>query len=132
MDVGQPFEADAQAAEVVQPGVCALDDPAGFAQATAVRFAAPGDFGGDASGVQRPAVLVVVVAAVGLDDGGLGQRSAALAADGWDGLDQGQELGNVVAVGAGQDRRERDALRFGDEVVLGAGTSAVGGVRSRF
>lgn len=132
MDIGQPFETDTQAAEVVQPGVGALNDPAGFAQATAVRFATPGDLGGDAGGVEWPAILVVVVTAVGLDDDGLGQRSAPLAADGWNGLDQGQQLRDVVAVGAGQDCRERDALRFGDEVVLGAWASAVGGVRSCF
>jgi hypothetical protein len=28
------------------------------------------------------------------------------------------ELGDIVAVGARQDERERDALRFGNEVVL--------------
>jgi hypothetical protein len=72
VDVGQPFESDAQAAEVVQPSVGAFDDPAGLAQAATVRFAATGDLGGDAGGVQRSAVLVVIVAAVGLDDGGFG------------------------------------------------------------
>jgi len=28
------------------------------------------------------------------------------------------KLSDVVAVGAGEDHRERDALRFGDEIVL--------------
>ena len=37
-----------------------------------------------------------------------------------------------VAIGPGQDDRERDALGFGDEMVLGAWTSAVGGIRSCF
>jgi hypothetical protein len=132
VDVGQSFEADAQAAKVVQPGMGALDDPTGLAQAAAVRFATPGNLGGDAGCVQWPAILVVVVTAVGLDDDRLGQRSPPLATDGRDCFDQRQELRDVVAVGAGQDRRERDALRFGDEVVLGTGTSAVGGVRSCF
>lgn len=132
MNDGQPLEADAQAPEVVQPSMGALDDPTGLAQAAAVRLATAGDLSGDAGGVQWSAVLVVVVAAVGLDHGGLGQRSATFAADRRDGLDQGEELGDVVAVGAGEDQRERDALRFGDEMVLGAGASAVGGVRSCF
>ena len=110
----------------------ALDDPTGLAKTAAVWLATAGDLGGDARGVQGLAVLVMVVAAVGLDHGGLGQRSATFAADRRNGLDQRQELGDVVPVGAGQDERKRDALRFGNEVVLGAGASAVGGIRSRF
>jgi hypothetical protein len=31
------------------------------------------------------------------------------------------ELGDVVAVAAGEGERERDAVRVGDQVVLGAG-----------
>ena len=132
MNDRQALEADTQTAEVMQPSVGALDDPTGLAKAAAVRFATSGELGGDTGGVQGSAVLVVVVAAVGLDHGGFGQRSAPLAADRWDGLDQRQELRGVVTIGAGQDERERDTLRIGDEMVLGAGASAVGGVRSCF
>ena len=38
--------------------------------------------------------------------------------DRWDGINQCVKLGDIVAVRAGEDYRERDALRFGDEVVL--------------
>ena len=43
MDAGQAFPAQAQAAEEVQPGEGALDDPAQRAEAGAVLGAAPGD-----------------------------------------------------------------------------------------
>lgn len=128
----QALETNTQAPEVMQPGVRAFDDPAGLAKTAAVRLATPGDFGGDARGVQGLAVLVMVVATIGLNDVGLGQRATTLAADRGNGLDQRQKLGDIVAIGAGQDERERDALRFGNEMVLGAGASAISGVRSRF
>jgi len=55
-----------------------------------------------------------------------------LVAAGRNRLDQRDELSDVVAVGAGEDYREWDALRVGDEVVLGAWSSAIGGIRSCF
>jgi hypothetical protein len=60
----------------------------------------------------------VIVAPVALNDARLRKRPTALAADGRDGINQRVKLGDIVAVRAGQDYRERDALRFGDEVVL--------------
>ena len=95
-----------------------------------MRLAAAGNLGGDARGVEWAAILVVVVAAVGLHEAPFRQRSAALAADRRDRLDQAQKLGDAVSIGASEDYRERDALRFGDEMVLGARASAIGGIRS--
>lgn len=132
MDDRQSLEADAQSPKVVQPTQSALDDPTGLSQTAAMRLAAARDLGGDARRVEWPAVLVVVVAAIGLHEPRFRQRSAALAADWRDRLDQREKFGDVVAVGAGEDYRERDALRFGNEVVLGTGASAIGGIRSCF
>lgn len=132
MDGSEAFESNAQTPEVMQPGVGSFDDPAGFAKTAAMRHAASRDLGGDTGGVQGLTVLVMVVATIGLDQARLGERPAALAADRRNSLDERQELGDVVTVGAGQDHRERDALRFGDEMVLGAGASAIGGIRSCF
>lgn len=56
----------------------------------------------------------------------------ALAPNVWNGLDQCIELGNVVAVCAGQDDRERDALRVDDEVVLAAELAPVRGIGAGF
>ena len=71
------------------------------------------------------AVLVVVVAAVGDHPVGALARTPRLAADGADAVDQGQQLGDVVAVGAGVGRQQRDACGVADQVVLGACASAV-------
>jgi len=60
----------------------------------------------------------VIVAPVTLNDAGLRKRPAAFASNGRDGVNQWMKLGHIVAVGTREDYRERDALRFGDEVVL--------------
>jgi hypothetical protein len=52
------FESNAQAPEVMQQGSCALDDPSGFAKATAVRLTSTGDLGRDARSVSWPKVFV--------------------------------------------------------------------------
>jgi hypothetical protein len=60
----------------------------------------------------------VIVAPVALNNAGLRKRPAALASNRRDGINQWVKLGNIVTVGASEDYRERDALRFGNEVVL--------------
>lgn len=116
----------------MQPGDRALDYPARGAQPAPVGFAAAGDQRSDAGSVQRLAVLVVVVAAIALHELRFAQRPAALAANRRERGHQWVQLRDVVAVSTGENQRERDALRFGDEVVLGAGASAIGGIGSCF
>ncbi|MGF6798579.1 hypothetical protein OKW48_002011 [Paraburkholderia youngii] len=118
MDEGKAFEADAQSPEVMKPRNGALDHPACLAQSAAVGLAASGDFGSDAGCVQRTAVFVVIVAPIALNDAGLRKRPAALAGNGSDRINQRVKLDDIVTVGAGEDYRERDALRFGNEVML--------------
>lgn len=60
----------------------------------------------------------MIVSPVALNDTGLRKRPAALACNGRNGVNQHVKLGDIVAVCAGEDYRERDALRFGNEVVL--------------
>ncbi len=66
MEVAAAFVADAEPFELVEPGEGALDDPSGFAQAGAVGDAASRDQGLDAAFPQQAAVLVEVVASVGI------------------------------------------------------------------
>jgi hypothetical protein len=102
VDVGAALPADAQAAELVQEVDGGFDDPALFAQPGAVLGGAPSDDGLDAALPQLAAVLVVVVAAVGDQALGALARPSDTAADRFDGVDERQELGDVVAVAAGQ------------------------------
>ena len=60
----------------------------------------------------------MIVAPVALNDAGLRKRPAALASNGRNRVHQRVKLGDVVAIGAGEDYRERDALRFGNDVML--------------
>ena len=65
VDGREAFEPDVQPCEGVR------DDPAGLAEATAVRLAAKGDLRGDAGSVHWLAIFVVIVATIGLYDDGL-------------------------------------------------------------
>lgn len=118
--VGVAFVARPEAAEVVQVGEGALDDPALAAEPGAVRDAAFGDDGFDASCPEQAAVLGVVIAAVGQHDVGLDPRAPDLAGDRSrrQPVQQRDQLGDVVAVAAGQGDRERDAAGIDDQVVL--------------
>jgi hypothetical protein len=116
--VGVAFVADPQAPEVVQVRERALDDPALAPEPGAVRDAASGDHGCDVARPEDPAVLVVVIAAVSEQPVGLGAGPADLARDRADRVQQRYELGDVVAVAAGQADRQRDAAGVDDQVVL--------------
>ena len=60
----------------------------------------------------------MIVTSVALNDPGFRKRAARFAGDARDGVNQRVKLGDIVAVGTSEDYRERDALRFCDEVVL--------------
>jgi hypothetical protein len=96
---------------VVEPGEGALDDPADAAEAGAVPGLASSDLGRDASGAERAPVLVVVVAAVGGHTRRPSAWPADLAAHRRHTLDERDQLGDVVAVAAGDRPGERDPGR---------------------
>jgi hypothetical protein len=87
--------------------------------------AAPGDVRGDLHGADPVTIRLVVVAAVGVQVPWPAARPAALAADRRHGLDQQEQLGDVVAVAAGQDGGQRDTVGLDDHVVLAAGLAPV-------
>ena len=131
MDVAAAFVADVQAAELVDPGEAALDDPADAAESGAVFGLAAGDAAGDAALAQAATLFLVVVAAVGDDEVGASARSPRAALDGRDAVEQRLQLGDVVAVGAGQYPGERDAVGVDEEVVFGARPAPVDRARAR-
>jgi hypothetical protein len=116
---------------MVEPGEGALDDPADTTQAGAVFGLAASDLRLDPSSAQLAPVLVVVVAAVGSDPVGSTARSTDLAAHRWDALDQRHELGDVVAVAAGERPGERDPGRVYEQVMLGAVSGSINRARAR-
>lgn len=124
MDVVASFPADPQAAEAVQSGDRPLDDPPEGAQAGAMRLATLADHRPDAA-LPHESTVVVVVAAVGEEHVGPPTRPADHAGNGGDLVQERKELGDVVAIAAGQRRRERDALAVGDDVVFAARACAV-------
>ena len=125
MNVSAAFVAGPEPLEGVQPGEAALDHPPLAAQPGAVGDAAAGDPRRDATGAEPAAVGVVVVAAVGEQLPWAAARPAASTADRRHGIDQRNQLRDVVAVAAGDTDRQRDTTGVTDQVVLGAGTPAV-------
>jgi len=132
MDRRQSLVAYAQTPELMQPGDGTFHDPAGFAQATAMSGATASDLGIDAALGQERAQRIGIICAVSLDQLGSTFRGPAQAGNGRDGIEQGQHLGDVVAVGLGEHYRKRDTLRIREKVVLAARTTAIGWVRSTF
>jgi len=112
----------------VQQGDGLLDDVAVDTQAGAVWVVAAGEYRDGVAGAHRAPVLVVVVSAVGVQPADPPLRPAA---SWWVGFDlpdlvqQGQELGAVVAVAASQRHRQRDAGGVDEDVVFAAGATAV-------
>lgn len=118
MDVGSPLPANPQPAMLMKPAERALDDPTLASESGAVLGLLAGDQRPDAPLPHEPAVVVVVVAAIAHNRVGATTRPAHPAADAGDGVEQRDELGDVVAVAARQADRERDAARIGQEVML--------------
>ena len=115
----------------MEPGEGALDDPADTTEPGTVLGLATGDLGLDPSGAELAPILVVVVAAVGGDPVGATAGSADFAADWWDAFDERDELGDVVAVAAGDCPGERDPGRVYEKVVLGAVSGSINRARAR-
>ncbi len=87
--------------------------------------AASGDQGFDAALPQQAAVLVEVVAPVGVQAPWFAAGAPPQSPDRWNGIEQRQELGDVVPVAAGERDGEWGSVAVDDQVVLGAGAGAV-------
>jgi hypothetical protein len=132
VDLVAAIGADEQAAAVVEPSEGALDDPALPAKPGAVLAPAAGDHRLDPPASQEPSVLVVVVTAIGDDPLRTSSRPADPASDGRDEVEQRQQLGDVVAVAAGQRPGEREPAGLYEQVVLAAATAPVDRARTCF
>ena len=110
VNVGAMFEANTKTTEVVKPRMSTFDNPAEFAQTAAVLGPALGNHRVDAALAKLLAMRLGVIATVCVDDFGLLKRSATYAANRWNGVNEWQQLGDVVAIRACQDCADRNAV----------------------
>ena len=130
--VVEAFVSDGEPAIPMQPGERPFHDPAGPAQAAAVRTVAAGAQRAPAPGAQLVAVPLGVIPAVTLHDGHVADRPARLAPHAGHRVDEREQLRNVRPIGGRQVRDERNAGRVGEEVVFTPRFTAIGWVRSSF
>jgi hypothetical protein len=115
VDVVASVGADEQPAAVVQPGEGSFDDPAVTTEPGAVLGLAAGDDRSDAALPEEPAVRVVVVRAVGDQRPRSASRTSDPTTDGRHPVEQVEQLGDVVAVAAGERGGERRTTAAGDQ-----------------
>lgn len=130
VDVEPALVADGEAAEAVDPGECALDDPPVLAQPLAALDATARNPVFDPAPEAGAAAAAMIIGLVGVQLVWPATRPARLASDGRDRVEQVLEGPAVVSVGAAQQEGERDAASVGDEVALGARLAAVRRVRA--
>jgi hypothetical protein len=111
VDVVAAVGADQESAAVVEPGEGALDDPGVASVPGAVVGLAASDDRFDAAAPEEAAVLVVVVAAVGDQRPRTASRPTHPATDGRHPIQQLDQLGDIVAVAAGDRPGQRDPGR---------------------
>jgi hypothetical protein len=132
VDLGAAVVADEGPFELVEPGEGSLDDPAVAAEAGPVLGAAASDFGCDAAAAELATVALVVVAAVGAQSARSSARPADLAAHRWHTVDKRDELGDVMAVAAGDCPGKREPRRVYEKVVLRPVSGSINRARARF
>src|SRR5689334_4144337 len=110
MDVVAALIADDEAAEAVEPGQCALGDPAMSAKFFAAVDAAPGDPRSDAALAARSATEAMIVGLVGVQLVRPASWPAAAAFDRRDRIECRRQHHAVVPIGRAQHNAERRAL----------------------
>jgi hypothetical protein len=109
---------DPQPAQVVKPREGSLHDPSFAAQTRPMVSATASDHGLHATRPQLTAVLVVVIASVREHPLGSSAWVSSPAPHRSDGVDQRQELGDIVAMSAREADRQRNAVRVGQQMML--------------
>lgn len=132
MHAGATLVTHIQPAKAVEPRHGAFDDPACAPEATPMVRPTFGQLRLNAPPVEFVAVRLRVVRPVSLDQLWFSDGAAGTSAQRRHRIDQREQLGDVVAVGGGQRRDERNSLRVGENVMFRPGLAAIGRVRSSF
>jgi hypothetical protein len=132
MDARSTLVADIQPAKSVEPRDRAFDDPSRTPHATPVVGTPFGQLGLNAATLEFVAMRLRVVAPVALDQLRFPDGPARASAQRRHRVDQREQLGDVVLIGSGQRRDERNPLGVGENVVFRPGLAAIGRVRSSF
>jgi len=121
MDAGQLLVADSKTMEIMEPCMSTFDYPSILSKAAAMLGAPLCENGFNTPIAQFLAVRFGVVSAIGIDGLRLSRRPTANTTDGWNCINEGQQLCDVMAVGTGQDDRERHPVCVGRDMVLDPG-----------
>ncbi|MDB5835426.1 MAG: hypothetical protein JWR14_5256 [Caballeronia sp.] len=132
MDLGKSLIADSKTMEIMEPSMSTFDYPSVFSEATAMLGAALGKNGFDTPIAQFSPVCFGVVSAIGIDDLRLLQRAPADTTNGRNRVNERQQLCDVMAMCTGQIDRERHPVCVGSNMVLGARSPTIYGVRPCF
>ena len=111
---------DAQAFVMIKPSNGSRHDPTGNPRTAAMRDASPRQAGLDAECLEFRPLQVGVVGAIALHPCWASPGVTHLAADRWDGFQQGQQLRDVMSIGPSQEGGQRDAAAIGQNLVFAA------------
>ncbi len=132
VDVVPTFIANPQATELMQPAGGAFHHPTVLAQPAAMRRVPLGQDRFNVQARQHPPERLQIIPLVALQVLGTPTRTADFAPQRGNRFDQRQELSDIIRVGTGQDRRERDAPCIRDQVTFVAGLGFIRGIRACF
>ena len=131
MNIGSPFIANAQAAELMQPTQRTLDDPAGFAQTAAVRCALTGQSVGDAQAAKPAVMSGTAIGAICLHDVRALAWPANFSTEGRNGSHQQAQSLTVMHLSAAELNTQGNALGIGEKMMLTARFAAIRRVATR-
>jgi len=123
---------NAESSELMQQCLTLLDDVPVDAQAAAVAGVSPSQERENLPLAKGLSMRLGVISSVPQDKIGTMLRTARLSGDRWNGIDEGNQLRDIVPIGPGQFCCQWDAAGICDQVVLGAILAAIRGIRSDF
>ena len=128
MNIGATFVTNPQAAVLAKPGEGTLYDPAIDTQAAAMLCSTPGQQRDNVPLTQRASMRLRVIGPIAQNGLGTPTGPSHFARDGPDGIDQRQQLRDVVAIGPRDLDGQRNAIGRSQQMVLGARFTPIRGI----